>query len=353
MGTLYLDHQGLSLQAESGAIVLRGAEEKPRSIPLALLERVVVQGEAEISSGLLGRMAEAGVGLLVLSKRQSWRTACLLGRPHKDARIRLAQYQVSLNAAARVGWARLWLRGKLHNQERLLAAALRRRPELIGPLTQGRDRVHAAAARLADAAGAATIETLRGLEGAAAAAYFRAFVTLFAPALGFGGRNRRPPRDPVNAALSLAYTLLHFEAVRAAQAAGLDPLLGTLHEPAYGRESLACDLVEPLRPRVDGWVWELFRERLLRLEHFTHDKGACLLHKAGRRNFYEAWEDGAARFRPALRGYCRLLVARLRGVSLDLAPAPPDWSEYALENSIEQYDGEEEEPDALAVPDRL
>lgn len=98
------------------------------------------------------------------------------------------------------------------------------------------------------------------------------------PALGFTGRNRRPPRDPANACLSLGYTLLHAEAVTAAQAAGLDPLLGFYHRPAFGRESLASDLIEPLRAEVDAWVAALFRDRALREDHFTRPEspgGAC------------------------------------------------------------------------------
>ena len=100
------------------------------------------------------------------------------------------------------------------------------------------------------------------MEGAAQAAYFRAYCSLFAEALAFNGRNRRPPRDPVNACLSLGYTLVHFEAARAAYAAGLDPFLGFFHEIAFGRESLACDLMEPVRPLVDAWLWEMFRSRI-------------------------------------------------------------------------------------------
>ena len=96
------------------------------------------------------------------------------------------------------------------------------------------------------------MERLRGIEGAAAAAYFQGFTRLFPPSLEFTGRNRRPPRDPVNAVLSLSYTPLHFEAVQAVCAAGLDPLIGFYHELVFGRESLASDLIEPLWPKVDA-----------------------------------------------------------------------------------------------------
>jgi len=101
--------------------------------------------------------------------------------------------------------------------------------------------------------------------------------------------------------LSLGYTLLHFTAVQAAHGAGLDPLLGFYHEPSYGRESLACDLMEPLRPRLDRWVWGLFRERTLLAEHFVWDKGACLLNKAGRQIFYPRFEVAARLWRRYLR----------------------------------------------------
>lgn len=338
MSTLYIDHKGMDLAYQSGALVLRGPDPRPRSIPLALLERVVVQGDVNLSSSLLGRLAEANIGLVVLSGRQSWRTACLLGRPHRDLRIRLAQYQAALDAPAAAELAALWVRGKLRAQLRTLTSGRAARPEHGHPLRAACDSIAAALERLRSPL---PLESLRGLEGGAAAIYFPAFARLFPPALGFSGRNRRPPRDPVNAALSLAYTLLHFEAVRSAQAAGLDPLLGTLHQPAYGRESLACDLIEPLRPRVDAWVWQLFRSRSLRDEHFLRDKGACLLHKAGRRHFYEAWETAACLYRLPLRGFCRLLVRRLRGLPLTLSPTAPDWDEFPLH---EGRDPIEEQP---------
>jgi CRISPR-associated protein Cas1 len=161
--------------------------------------------------------------------------------------------------------------------------------------------------------GGTDLDRIRGFEGACGASYFPGYCALFAESLGFNGRNRRPPKDPVNAALSLTYTLLHFDAVRAAYAAGLDPMVGFYHRPARGRESLACDLIEPLRPRADTWIWKLFRERELRAEHFTIDKGACLLGKAGRERFHAAWEAYASLPRRWLRRQCALLVAGLRG----------------------------------------
>lgn len=132
------------------------------------------------------------------------------------------------------------------------------------------------------------------------------------PALGFTGRNRRPPRDPANAALSLAYAILHREACACAFGVGLDPWIGFLHEPAFGRESLACDLVELARHHAEHAVWRAFRDRRLKVEHFSHDGGACLLGKAGRAAFYTDLEAWLAPARRRLRAHARLLVRFLR-----------------------------------------
>ncbi len=138
--------------------------------------------------------------------------------------------------------------------------------------------------------------------------YFEAYFRAFAPSLGATGRNRRPPRDPVNAVLSLSYTMLYSQATAACWAAGLDPALGTLHTLSHGRAALACDLMEPYRPMVDLWVWELFRQGELRSEHFGHDgSGACLLGKAGRTHFYTAWEQQARQYQRRLLRYARAI----------------------------------------------
>ena len=118
--------------------------------------------------------------------------------------------------------------------------------------------------------------------------------------------------DPVNVCLSLGYTLLHAQAVQACTAAGLDPLLGFYHRPAIGRESLASDLMDPLRPAVDLWVWEQLRSRTLRDEHFSSDQGACLLGKAGRSIFYTQWEHAKQPLRRWLRAQCQALARDLR-----------------------------------------
>jgi CRISPR-associated protein Cas1 len=283
-------------------------------VPIKLLERVVLRGAVGFDSGVLAALGEQGATVLCLSGRHSRRNGLLVGPGHADARRRVAQYRLQDDGARRLIWSRDLVASKLRGQRRVLAEALERRPDLRKPLSDGIGRLDRL---LDDLAGAGNRDAVLGLEGAGAAGYFPAFATLFADSLGFRGRNRRPPRDPVNAALSLGYTLLHHEAVHACHAAGLDPLLGFFHELEYGRESLACDLVEPLRPRLDGWLWGQFRERALRADHFAQDGDACLMTKTGRQIFYPAYEE----FALAPRRYLRRRAYSLARELLAGAPA--------------------------------
>jgi CRISPR-associated protein Cas1 len=310
MATLVLDRSNLELRSDGAALAVYEGGERRGSIPLKLLDRVVLQGTIRLDTGVLGRLADAGVPTIVLGARTSRRLAILMAPPHRDCSIRLAQFHKALDPAWCLAWSRRLVLGKARAQLRLLQRAIAERPDQRKPLADAIATIQAAACSLS---GDGSVDRIRGLEGACAAAHLHGYCALFAPSLEFRGRNRRPPRDPVNAALSLAYTLLHFDAVRAAHAAGLDPMVGFYHRPARGRESLACDLIEPLRPRADAWIRTLFQERTLRAEHFTIDKGACLLGKAGRERFYGAWESYAVLPRRWLRRQCAALAAALRG----------------------------------------
>lgn len=311
MATLLLDRADLEVRFTEGALALYENGTRRQTVPLRLIERVVIQGaRTRLDSAVLIKLAEAGAATLLLGPRAGRQVAIVLGPAHNDAAVRLAQSRRVTDDAFCSAWARQLVVAKLRRQYRLLQRAEVRRPDARKPLFDARSGIAEALAQARE--DGVACPRLRGLEGSAARAYFHGYTALFAPELGFTGRNRRPPRDPVNACLSLAYTLLHFEAVRVAHGAGLDPLLGFYHRPAFGRESLACDLIEPLRPAVDEWIWQQFSPGPLRPEHFSQDKGACLLGKTGRGHFYGAWERFAPLPRRWLRHACARLARQLR-----------------------------------------
>ena len=323
MTTLYIDRKDVELRVSGGVLEFHEPAGRRGSVPLAHIERVVLRGRVQLSTSVLGALTEAGAGVLSLSGRQSRHLATCVGRPHNDVVRRLGQFDAYRDREARTQWSRRLVEAKTKAQLRLLRQALERRPDKRRQITRALTRIESLLKRIADHASPPDIASLLGIEGAAASAYFGGFCSLFPPSLQLEGRNRRPPRDPVNACLSLGYTLVHFEAVLACHAAGLDPLLGLYHEPAFGRESLAADVIEPLRPHVDEWVWTLFRERVLAARNFRQDNGAVLLDKSARQHFYARFHPLGAALRRLLRRQMRAAARefeeRGRGVS---SPAP-------------------------------
>ena len=309
MPTFYVDRAGIELRPHGRALAIYESGEYQATVPVLMLDRVVISAPTRFSSSLLAWLARHGVGLVVLGRGGAEAAACMLGRPLGDGARRIAQYRAFLDETWRQRWSHRLLRLKFAAQMRTLRRILRDRADQRQPLRSALERIGELSRRLAPEQ---PRMAMMGVEGAAAASYFEALASVFPPALAFSGRNRRPPRDPVNACLSLAYTLAHYDAVAELHAAGLDPFLGFYHALAWNRESLACDLIEPLRPHWDQWVWELFRQRLLRAEHFRRIRGACLLGKAGRRIFYEAREAKAVWTRRWLRRACRLVVRALQ-----------------------------------------
>jgi CRISPR-associated protein Cas1 len=198
MTTLYLDRRDLSLRLEGRALVIYAGDSRQGTVPLHLLESIVMRSGVTLQSSLLARLADAGVGMVAFGGRGARSRAIIHGPAHNDAARRVGQYRRYDDMAWRLQWSRRLVRGKLRRQQRLLARAASQRPDLRHPLTQALGQLAQALPRAASPE-IDHIDRLRRVEGAAAAAYFAGFTRLFPPSLEFTGRNRRPPRGPVNA----------------------------------------------------------------------------------------------------------------------------------------------------------
>lgn len=305
MGTLYLDRRNTALRVRGTSLELRIDGQLAQRLPLGLLERVVIRNPVEMDTGSLAALADRGIPVVLLHGRNPLRLAAVLGAPGNDPRRRLAQYAAWQDAGHKRRLAQTLLRAKLHAQQRFVQDLLAARPDARHALTGAAATLDALIHRLDSET--PDLATLRGIEGSASAAGFRALQTCLPPSLGFIGRKRRPPPDPVNALLSLGYTLCHALALETGYAAGLDPAIGYLHEPLAGRASLAADLMEPLRPRIEQFTWDLFRQRTLTADHFTGKGENCRLGKSGRAIYYGHWEERA----PAYHRLLRLAVRQL------------------------------------------
>ena len=130
MGTLYVDRRGTELRWNDGALEIRCDDEPPRSVPGRLLDMVVLRADTRLTSGALAALADAGVGLLAFGGRGGQRVAQVLGTPHGNARLRVAQCLRSVDPGFAAAWAARLVRAKLGAQARLLAQARTERADL-------------------------------------------------------------------------------------------------------------------------------------------------------------------------------------------------------------------------------
>lgn len=251
MRSVYLTTQGSVVHRRGAVLHVRESGRSIAEVPVHDVRQVVVVGSVLLTPPAMDLLVERGVDTVFLSVHGKYKARLVHGIS-SNVRLRLAQIRRLDDPACVLDVARRIVDAKASNARTFLQRFGRRHGST--PLLEGAIRsIAAARVRLAIAL---TVDEVRGCEGSAAAAYFRAFGSLLRTGeLRFDGRNRRPPMDPVNALLSLGYTFL-FNAVEAAvHVVGLDPFVGALHSPMSSRPSLVCDLMEEFRvPLVDAVV---------------------------------------------------------------------------------------------------
>jgi len=313
VGTLYIDRKEVEIRSDGGAIAFYTNGRREGSAPIKPFKRVVICGKVTIDSTVLHRLADANISVLFLSGKSLKFRGSFHGRLHNNGLLRLRQYEKALSPFS-IEWSVALVGEKVRAALALLLDAAEARTDCRREMLKGAAVLEGVLKSLEESPQCKK-ERLRGLEGGGAAAYFGAYTTLFPPSLGFSKREKRPPTDPVNAILSLTYTLLHWEVVREIEVIGLDPTVGFYHDFDYGRESLACDLIEPLRPLADRWVWKLFRERYFTARDFSEgeERPGCYLKKGGRKEFYLLYEQWAGDMRAMIKADVRGLARIVAG----------------------------------------
>lgn len=200
--------------------------------------------------------------------------------------LRMIQHECFAQPERRRDWAREIVAGKIASQIAAARHHQRHGVARAGAVIEALERATESCAR------AETADQLRGVEGAASAAWFELYAELFREPWHFPGRVRRPPTDPINALLSLGYTWLTTRTGARIEALGLEVNLGALHEYRPGRPSLACDMIEPLRiPGVDRWVLAVCQQGIVTPSDFQKkEEGIVLQSKAFGRTLHH-WEQ--------------------------------------------------------------
>lgn len=261
---LYVTEQGAEVGLKRARVEIRKQGKVLGAERLEALEQLVLFGHIQVTKQALDALMAHHIGVCFLSMSGRFRGR-LMGPTGFDASLRQKQYQVLGDEAFALSFAKACVSGKLHNQRAILSRYQRRRQS--DSLAKALLSIRLMQEKLPEID---SLNSLRGVEGNAAAAYFGVFGELLsANGISFHKRMRRPPPDPVNIMLSLGYTLLGHLMQGYTEIAKLDPYLGALHELDYSRPSLALDLIEEWRPLlIDALVLRAFNRRQLQRQHF-------------------------------------------------------------------------------------
>ena len=294
LNTLFITSEDAYLALENENVVVLRGEEKMGQYPLTILENIVSFSYKGASPALMGTCAARDIHLCFLTPNGRF-LARVCGQSRGNVLLRKEQYRVSDDATQSCMVARNMIFGKIFNSRWVLERMLRDHamradlPSLSAASAQLQNRLEGVR-QIND------LDALRGAEGLASAAYFGVFDQMILnqkDVFHFDGRNRRPPRDRVNAALSMTYTLLAHDCASALESVGLDAYVGFMHRDRPGRASLALDLMEELRaPLADRFVLTLINTRVLQQKHFkTQADGAVWLTDDGRKALLSAWQS--------------------------------------------------------------
>lgn len=294
LNTLYVLTPDSYLYVRNGSVAIRVGTEEKYSIPAHNLDAIVCFGQNTVSTPLIGLCAENGITLAFISGTGKF-IGRFCGPVSGNVLLRKRQYQSIEQQEFAAGIVQNILYGKLRNSKAVLQRSARNLPdgEIRAALMVAAEQITELARQLK---GSPSIDSMRGIEGAAASVYFAQFDHMLrSEAFTFTVRIRRPPRNEVNAVLSFVYMLLTREVQSALETVGLDPAAGYLHTLRPGRPSLALDLMEELRaPLCDRFVLSLFHKGQLTQKHFDTDAEAVYLNEQGKRTILAAWQKRKA-----------------------------------------------------------
>lgn len=294
LNTLFITTTDTYLTLKGDTIIISKEDQQLGRIPLINLEAICTFGYAGASPALMRACAENHIALTFLSSTGRF-LARVIGESNGNVLLRKTQYRISDNEQQSMQYAKQFIFGKIANQKWIIERATRENPMRIDvPMFKEKSQ------RLTEILKAVLAcddeEVLRGLEGQASLLYFQLFNQMILQQkqhFFYHSRSRRPPLDKMNALLSFAYTLLAKDVGAALENVGLDSYVGFFHKDRPGRQSLALDVMEELRPVVaDRFVFKLINKKMITAADFLEkESGAVLLTDDGRKKFLKYWQE--------------------------------------------------------------
>jgi CRISPR-associated protein Cas1 len=318
---LYIQEQGAVIGKSGQSLVVRKGQDKLGTAALKDVSQLVLCGNISVTAQALHWLCQEGIPVVHFTSGH-WFCGLTTGITLRNAFTRAAQFLAAADGAKCLAMAKAVVAAKGANQRTML-----RRNASPPPVPDLDDM----AELLGKISSSPTCEHLLGLEGNLAARYYANFARLLSPrdfdaSWDFTTRNRRPPKDPVNAMLSFGYAMLAKECTVALLTEGLDPWWGMYHKPRHGRPALALDLMEEFRPLVvDSAVITAINTGMVASSNFTCSQAGCVMTDTGRKAFIRAYEarldqlvthptfDYRCSWRAIIRLQARLLARWLSG----------------------------------------
>ncbi len=334
---LYLNTPGLRIGRSGETLQIKEKDKVLDTVRMSDINHVALFGNIQLSTQAVQGLCYAGIPVTYFSMG-GWFYGLTRGHELKNVFLRIEQFRLARDAGRCLELARRFVSGKIRNHRTML------RRNHVEPPAPTLKRLRQAAR---DALSAESLASLLGIEGAAAALYFEHLPGLIKVAqpeeadaraqeqwtFDFKTRTRRPPTDPVNALLSLAYSLLAKDCVIACYAVGFDPYVGFFHQPRFGRPALALDLMEEFRPLIaESAVLTAINNRVVTEKDFVRAGHAVNLSPPGRKKFFQTYEqrmnhvlthpvfDYKISYRRALELQARLLARVLTGEIPEYVP---------------------------------
>ncbi len=281
---VYVLDQGSTVHKRGDCLEIRSRDGRAGSVRIIEISQLCLYGGVEISTPAVVELMQRGIPVLHFT-HGGWFEGICLGHTSKNIDLRIRQFDCAGDRERSLALARGMISGKIRNCRILL----RRNDEQIPGAVLERLAEYAGQAEAAE-----SFEGLLGVEGAAAELYFSRLGCLLRSCderLSFQGRNRRPPRDPVNAVLSYLYGILAKECFITLLAVGFEPYLGFYHQPRYGRPALALDLMEEFRPIIaDSTAVSLFNNKELAVKDFVITEEGVMISPPAKRKVVAAYE---------------------------------------------------------------
>ena len=338
---LYLNTPGYRVGCKDEVLTIKDRDKVIDEVRMRDLSHVALFGNVQISTQAVQSLCEQEVPVTYFSMG-GWFYGITRGHGLKNVFLRMEQFRLGRDERTCLSLARQFVHGKIRNHRTLLMRNHLEPPEpIITKLKRAAE----------DALAASSTQELLGIEGAAASQYFQCFSGMVKveddlPGLeqpidarqrafnfNFSHRNRRPPTDPVNAMLSLAYSMLAKDCTLAVLAVGFDPYLGFYHQPRFGRAALGLDLMEEFRPIIaESTVLSCINNRVITDRDFVKAGEAVNLSAPGRKRFFQTYEqrmsslithplfDYKVSYRRALELQARLLAKTLTGEIAEYVP---------------------------------